>query len=172
MQNIILIFVLQVVVFFLLYFLLKRRIDQRVRPAALIDRIRSDIEEIVTELNRTTDRNITLVEERIQRLNSMLERADKKLAMLEKETDRNETSSRTYSQILEESRKQSRQKNDRQEEKSDRKKEPTDQEKKANHRSEVIDLYRKGLSSDLIATRLGTTVGEVELIISLMESRS
>jgi hypothetical protein len=41
----------------------------------------------------------------------------------------------------------------------------------AGKREQVRTLYRQGMSSDVIASRLDTTVGEVELMITLMEER-
>ncbi len=39
-------------------------------------------------------------------------------------------------------------------------------------REEAAELYRKGFSAELIAARLGATVAEVELLVSLEESRA
>jgi hypothetical protein len=39
-------------------------------------------------------------------------------------------------------------------------------------REEALDLYRKGISADLIAARLGATVAEVELLVEMEERRS
>jgi hypothetical protein len=39
-------------------------------------------------------------------------------------------------------------------------------------REEALDLYREGFSADIIANRLGATVAEIELLISLEEGRS
>jgi hypothetical protein len=39
-------------------------------------------------------------------------------------------------------------------------------------REEALDLYRRGISADLIAARLGATVAEIELLVELEESRA
>jgi hypothetical protein len=38
-------------------------------------------------------------------------------------------------------------------------------------REQVVSLWRKGFSSDLIAARLGSTIAEVDLAVSLEEER-
>lgn len=38
-------------------------------------------------------------------------------------------------------------------------------------REEALDLYRRGISADLIAARLGATVAEIELLIEIEERR-
>jgi hypothetical protein len=39
-------------------------------------------------------------------------------------------------------------------------------------REEALDLYRRGISADLIAARLGATVAEIELLIEIEERRT
>jgi hypothetical protein len=39
-------------------------------------------------------------------------------------------------------------------------------------REEALDLYRRGISADLIAARLGVTVAEVELLVEMEERRA
>lgn len=39
-------------------------------------------------------------------------------------------------------------------------------------REEALELYRQGFSADIIAVRLGATVAEIELLVSLEEGRS
>jgi hypothetical protein len=39
-------------------------------------------------------------------------------------------------------------------------------------REEALDLYRRGISADLIAARLGATVAEIELLVEVEERRS
>ncbi|MBL8965585.1 MAG: hypothetical protein JNG85_01180 [Spirochaetaceae bacterium] len=38
-------------------------------------------------------------------------------------------------------------------------------------REEAVELYRKGFSADIIAARLGATIAEIELLVSLEERR-
>jgi hypothetical protein len=39
-------------------------------------------------------------------------------------------------------------------------------------REEALDLYRRGISADLIAARLGATVAEIELLVEVEERRA
>jgi DNA-binding NarL/FixJ family response regulator len=42
---------------------------------------------------------------------------------------------------------------------------------RAERRKEIIELHRKGIAANIIANRMGSTVGEVELIISLADRK-
>jgi len=39
-------------------------------------------------------------------------------------------------------------------------------------REEALELYHRGISADLIATRLGATVAEIELLVEMEERRA
>ncbi len=188
------------------YLLLVRRIDRKLEPGRVVDNIRSEIDGIIVELNQTTDRNIGLIEDRVNRLNALLEQADRRLAVLKREIESRSGSTERYNDILRRvPRAQSEEGGHTQgsanresgqrplasaggEQKprpapgaaetpasGDRKtgESPAGQtsEGRAERKKQIVELHRKGIASNIIANRTGTTVGEVELIISLADRK-
>lgn len=140
--------------FVLLYLILKRKIEKSVNPRAFIDEIRVEVDRIILELNNTTERNISLIEDKINQLTELLEKADKKIMLLSRESEKYNIS-KNYSDILKKVKKSDGPDNKNMEE--------TDVKEK------VLKLYREGFSPSVIANHTNLPIGEVELIISLTE---
>ena len=140
--------------FVVLYLILKRKIEKSVNPRALIDEIRVEVDRIILELNNTTERNISLIEDKMNQLSELLEKADKKIMLLSRESEKYNIS-KEYSNILQKAKKRDVPDKNHIEE--------TDMKEK------VLKLYREGFSPSVIANHTNLPIGEVELIISLTE---
>ncbi|GHV61430.1 hypothetical protein AGMMS49587_05550 [Spirochaetia bacterium] len=83
--------------FFFIYFTLyiKRRTDR----ANILEDYQDEAIEIKAEINAVTDRNLTLVEDRITALKQLLEDVDKRIAVLNREQDRKGRSDAVYSSL-------------------------------------------------------------------------
>ena len=141
--------------------LLIRRIERRIEPTAVLNQIRGEVDELIVEFNQTTERNIGLLEERIVRLNRLIETADRRVAVLRRELDAHESGTRVYSDIVQQAAVQRRQEHEQQQ--ADKQNEGGTEDR----RTQIIELYEKGIAPNIIAARVGTTVGEVELIVSM-----
>lgn len=205
------------------YLLLARRIDRRLEPGRVVENIRSEINGIIVELNQTTDRNIGLIEDRVNRLNGVLEQADRRLSVLKREVESRSSSTQRYNDILEKARTPGTAPAPGASSQSVR---PVSDGRsgdegpggdvpggsrdasggpaadvpganadggagvdagagvnsvagngdlpgasRAERRRRIVDLHRKGIASNIIANRVGSTVGEVELIISLADRK-
>jgi hypothetical protein len=106
------------------------------------------VDRIIVELNSTTDRNITLLEDKVQRLEALLEQADKKIGILRREIEKHELTSKVYSDLAH-SRK------------------GVQEAKEQDRRTQVLNLHRQGISKGAIAKRLGITLAEIDLIITI-----
>lgn len=144
---------INVLILFGMFLYLNGKIERRLQIHQIVARARKELEGILVELNQATERNVALVEDRIQQLKKSLEAVDKRLAVLHREMEKKFPA--TYHTVLQKQEVSSPQ--------TDSKEEKPREFSKA----EILDLYNKGISPSLIAARLGTTVGEVELIISL-----
>jgi hypothetical protein len=166
------------------YLLLVRRIDRRLEPGRVVDNIRSEIEGIIVELNQTTDRNIGLIEDRVSRLNNVLEQADRRLSLLKRELESRASSSERYNDILKRAPRSAHAPSgarDTEHSETSSGSGPAGDtaaapdtgpaagsgDTREARKKEIIDLHRKGIAANIIANRTGTTVGEVELVISL-----
>lgn len=215
---------LNILIAAVLYLVLNRKIDRRMSPDEMLDQIQRDVEEIITELNQTTDRNIGLIEDRVESLRSILENVDKRIGLLRRESEKQEASTALYNDILRRARTSnatgsaiansaggtvsdtaagsadgaaagsgfgtatpaSRQKKRTKRDgvdpanmsEEDVAPDPRDDRDSAATEAEsgrksmfdrVMQLHRQGFTSEMIAGRLGATLGEVELILSLQK---
>jgi hypothetical protein len=132
--------------FFVVYLILKRGLSKSLDPQTVLESIREEVDRIIVELNSTTDRNITLLEDKVQSLTTLIEKADKKIGILRREIEKHELAGKVYSELAEK-----------------RAKKPEEQDV----RTRVVQLHRQGISASVIAKRLGITLAEIELIITL-----
>ena len=149
MFTIVIAILLQILGFFIIYVILRSRIDRTADPGTAIQKMREELNSIMVEINRATEQNVGILEDKIGQLGELVRQADKKLSLLRREEEKQGISE----QILK--RAQSSLQNLPPEEKT---------------QSKVLRLYREGHTAEDIAGRVGTSLGEVELIISL-ESR-
>ena len=134
--------------YFIVYLILKAKLNKSVDPKAILESIREEVDRIIVELNSTTDRNITLLEDKVQSLSTLLEQADKKIGILRREIEKHELSAKVYSDLA----------------RSGKRIESSEEQDRS---TRVLDLHRQGVSASAIAKRLGITLAEIELIISL-----
>ena len=85
----------------LIYALLRDRVRRVASSDAHIAEIRDEVSRLLVELNRTTDRNIALIEDRIASLNELLSSADKKIGLLRRETEKHDVGTQIYSRLAE-----------------------------------------------------------------------
>lgn len=161
-----------------------------------MEEIRREIGAIITEMNQTTERNIELIEDRIGRLKKLIEAADKRVVVMRREAERRDRAEETYSrlgrtlQVLPESPPATDSRRSDPVPDTDPR-EPLPVEEgvipgrppvspdteddsegspdgdPASLRRRVLGLYRLGIPIERIASRVGTTVSEIELIVSL-----
>jgi DNA-binding NarL/FixJ family response regulator len=148
MERFILYGALTIAGYFVVYLVLKAKLNKSVDPKAILEAIREEVDRIIVELNSTTDRNITLLEDKVQSLNTLLEQADKKIGILKREIEKHELSAKVYSEL------------------ANSRKEVQKGEEQDRH-TQVLNLHRQGMSKAAIAKRLGITLAEIELIITL-----
>ena len=85
----------------LIYVLLRDRVRRAASRDSQIAEIRDEVSRLLVELNRTTDRNIALIEDRIASLNELLSSADKKIGLLRRETEKHDVGTQIYSRLAE-----------------------------------------------------------------------
>ncbi|TVR03403.1 MAG: hypothetical protein EA403_06835 [Spirochaetaceae bacterium] len=196
-----LLFVTNSVVVLIAVLFLVRRIERRIQPTAILEQIRAEIDELMVEFNQTTERNVVLIEERILRLSKLLEEADRRASVLRRDIDVHQGPVRAYGRPKAPSSQMSGGGDTptrRTPESEIASAAPTNVAPAAasgaasaapaggaaskgtapgpggaagDKRAQILDLYEKGIASNIIAARVGTTVGEVELIVSLTQRK-
>ncbi|RKX87036.1 MAG: hypothetical protein DRP57_00040 [Spirochaetes bacterium] len=141
---------LNLIILFVIYHSLKKRIDNSSSAEHILKSVRDEVDRMLVELNQTTERNIALLENKLNYLNSVMEQADKKIKVLEREKEKQDLSRKIYSEL-------------------NRNKRTVAEEK--DYQEEVINLFNSGVAENVIAKRLNLPIGEVQLIISLNSSK-
>jgi hypothetical protein len=168
-----------------IYAVLRERVRRGTSAAAQSRELRDEVSRLVVELNQTTDRNIALVEDGIARLNEVLARADKKIGLLRRESEKHDVGVQVYSRLAEgrdsvgqgvaaANRASAAAAHGAAGEPSfTRSGQPHPSPAEARDagavdaHERVLELARGGFAPSLIAARVGIPLGEVELIISL-----
>jgi len=159
-----------VILLVIVYLVLNRTITVRTTQQSALDEIKREVGAIITELNATSERNIELIEDRIATLERLLEQADRRIGALRRDLSTHGSPS-TYSNLGSnvvvrptvdaDGTQDSRDVPMVEGERSPPEPRPL--------RERVRGLYLQGLSLERIASLVGKTVGEVELIVSLDE---
>lgn len=160
-MNIVLILIICTIYSFILYFILKTRIDSRVNNKKFLREVREEISSLVTQINETSDRNVTLLENRLERLNSLLAEADTKIALLKNNIKVNNEpviQSRKVVEVKEEVKTTPKERLDIN---------LVEDDKSLSTKERIILLHKQGISTSVIARKTESTIGEVELIITL-----
>ncbi len=142
------------------FLFISSRLDRRVGSEQVIDEIRREVGSLLVELNQTTEQNIALIEERIEQLNEALRKADQRITLLGRESERKQEGGELYTDILKRSAERRR-----------RDGAAPAEAKTESTTDQILSLHRKGIAPNIIANRVGSTVGEIELIISLHDRK-
>ncbi len=177
------------------YLVLNRTIVARTSRQEALEEIRREVGAIITELNATSERNIELIEDRIRTLEKVIAQADRRVGALRRDLSSREVESDTYRRLavstgsgrpVEPTRAgqdcgagpDSRTEASREPRTAstssaagsggNEPRRPADAP--AVHvRERVRGLYLQGVTLERIASIVGKTVGEVELIVALGE---
>jgi hypothetical protein len=152
-----------------------------------LDRIRREIGSLIIELDASADRNITVLEDRLTTLKDMIIESDKRIAILSNDRVKRQPETSVYDRMGRKAIQQPRPEDVSQLESKTSEsaaRRPVDaadipfirfSEKPLSieepFADKVLSLSRKGFSSDIIAARLGATITEVEMVLSMERER-
>lgn len=77
----------------------KARLNRALELDSLLDAIRKEVRALNIELNETADRNISLVEDRMDALRALLEEADRRMGVARRELERQASEREVYSRL-------------------------------------------------------------------------
>ena len=169
MQGIIIFAAVNAAFLIFIFFFFKARIDKRLRSNETLQVVREEISGLIVELNQTTNRNVEIIEERIERLKEITQRADKRIGLLTKEIGKKEKETEVYTSL----KPQAGRPPGGDEQRPRENEEPVSGEPRGGEstRERVLALYNNGISPDVICKELDITLAEVELVISLNRNR-
>jgi len=82
-----------------MFLILRGRIHQELNATTLLKDVQDEVDGMVRELNLSAERNIGLLEARIEELEGLLTQADQKMILLGRELERREKTAEVYSQL-------------------------------------------------------------------------
>lgn len=168
---------------FLAMFIFYRMLKSRFSSKKILDNLRSEVDKLIADLGREADRDVGILEDRVKNLRALIDEADRRILMADREESKRQEARSLMSQARPEP--EPRQGPDRVEirrEESPRRpvtvygRAPvvTKSEKPIQPlvplHERVLELARKGISPELIAHTLSVSLGEVELILDMNDS--
>ncbi len=82
-----------------MFVVLRTRILRELNATSLLKDVQDEVDGMVRELNLSAERNIALLETRIEELEGLLAQSDQKMVLLAKELDRRERSAEVYTKL-------------------------------------------------------------------------
>lgn len=177
MTSMLLITVLQILISVFLIIWTRVSVRRFLGSDEEINRVRREIGALIIELDSSADRNVTVLEDRLSSLKDLLVETDKRIAVLGQERSRRPLDETVY---------------DRYGRSTDTKPIPSIESRQVPSTEpmvpfirfsekplpieepfadKVVSLARRGFSSDIIAARLGVTMSEVDLVLSIERER-
>jgi hypothetical protein len=184
---------------FAIWFLIKSKVGRYLELESLLSGVREEARALVLELNETADRNVSLVEDRMRSLRELLDEVDRRIGVEKRELDTRATEREVYAKL---SRRRPIVPGAERPIAPEPARPPQPEApiplslgaqalaqgaaragpevlvsddlalSSRTRREEALDLYRRGISADLIAARLGATVAEIELLVEMEERRA
>lgn len=165
------------VVFCLLAFIYFRSyIKRRTGDEATIKQIRDEINSLVVYINETTDKDMTLLEDKEKSLRALIEEVDKRLKVYARELERRENSDHALAALAPRAVHETY--SDLSPGLAPREREPRFVQAGQQIAPEpkpigeqIRELARSGFSAPVIASRLGISISEVDLAVALLERK-
>ena len=83
----------------IMFFYLKWYVKRRTSAAGFLPERRAEVNKLIAEIDRITDRDSQLVEERIKKLREILDEADKRVSVYAKELEKSKTGEALYTSL-------------------------------------------------------------------------
>lgn len=141
---------INILILFFIFLFFRNRLNRFIKSSLYLEQIRNEVDGLVIELNQTTNRNIGLIEERLDKLSELLDKADKSIVLLSKNVEQKREETRVY---------------------TDLKKKVPFVEQEMSLGDKVKQMYMDGMKKEVIASKLDVTLSEVDLILSIELNR-
>jgi len=94
-----LIFIVLTALWFFLFFYFKWYIKKRTSVSGQLEEYRNEVIKLNAEINSVTDRNLTLIEDKVKKLKELLEEADKRVAVYAGELEKSRRGEALYTSL-------------------------------------------------------------------------
>jgi hypothetical protein len=160
------------------FFYFNSYLKQRTGQERILAEFREEVNNIIKSIAETTDRDISLIEDREKKLKTLLEEVDKRLGLYIREMERYSKAEKTHAALSAVEEKpaatytalgKKRYKRGGPEATAESKPEPAPPPPSVS--DQIRSLMRSGLTDAAIASRLGISIAEVEFAAALFERR-
>jgi hypothetical protein len=157
-----------------------------------LEEFQEEVDKLIAEINAATDQGLTLMDDRINRIKTLLEETDRRMSVYKKESERRTVHDRSYAELGKKTVVKNIEAPSLFAESDsasvpDVKAAPVENnsqlsnegprfirssirvEAKTPFAEQVLQLANSGFSNDLIAKKLGAAIAEVELVMNLAE---
>ena len=150
---------------FIIYKVLSSKINKKIDNKTFLKEVHEEINSLITQINETSDRNVLLIENRLERLNNLISISDRSIVNLKNYNNniKKYESLKVEEEVIQEKVPIKIEEVITQEIKSS----DINTDVTLTRRERIILLHRQGISPTIIASQTKATIGEVELIISL-----
>jgi hypothetical protein len=171
MSNLLITLSINIVILSVFFIFFKRRIDRSLSTTEILDSVRDEVQHLIVELNQTSDRNVGLIEDKIARLQKLLDEADRKIVVLNRELDKHNVTTNLYDHLRKSAAVEMQVRKEPEPKPAIEEFAASEDTKSRLNVQEILGLHRQGFAASIIATKFGSSIGEVELIISLGEKK-
>lgn len=137
----------------------------------ILGSIQSEVEKLIIDLGHEADRDVALLESRIAGLKELIDEADKRILLAEREEAKRVQARKIVSNLDVPSFKSpppdSRAKDNEEPITLNFRRNPTPIQPLVPITDQVLDLAKRGISASVIASKLSMSLGEVELILDM-----
>ena len=95
---------INIIIMVILFLFLSRRLHRQYNSEKFMAEVQQEVNAIITELNQTTERNLQLIEDRMEALSALTSQLDRRIIMAKTEEERRTESTGTYNQLQEQRR--------------------------------------------------------------------
>lgn len=95
----IIIFAVTLVVWTLSFLYFRNYLRRRTGSRRILEEFQEEVEKLIAEINASTDRGLTLMEDRISSLKTLLEETDRRISVYKRETEKRTINDRAYAEM-------------------------------------------------------------------------
>ncbi len=149
---------------FIIYKVLSSKISKKIDNKTFLKEVHEEIGSLITQINETSDRNVLLIENRLERLNDLISISDRSITNLKNYNNiKKYEATKVEEEVTGENIPIEIEEVITDEVKSNN----VNDDVTLTRRERILLLHRQGISPTIIASQTKATIGEVELIISL-----
>ena len=150
--------ILNIVALPIMYIVLRRFLYKQVSTAALLKKMKEEVDKIVVDFNRITDRNVSIFEERVRTLQALITEAERRARLMGPSEISAQQSEVRYRELGDKVNEIKNIANNKARAKKDQ-------------RTQIRELARQGHPHSEISLRVGVSIAEIEALLAFPDEK-